>query len=179
MGIEKALRDPLYAGSVAALVVVAVIAASLMLFSGESSAEPQAVVTPSPTNTVAPPQATPTRTATPSYGDILADTQRLLELAKVRDALASYFDENESYPSTGGEFETVCEEAIDSGCALREVDSDVPSGFQDEPFWYQSDGASYTLFARVAVAQAESNCPDEIPPALEGGNVACIEEGQP
>ena len=180
MGIEKALRDPLYAGSVAALVCVAVVAGSLMLFSGEGAAEsPRAVVNASATNTVALPQATATQVATPSYGDVLADTQRLLELAKVRDALAAYHAQRGSYPSTGGVFETVCEEPVDSGCELREVDSSVPSGFNGEPFWYESDGTRYTLFARVATTPSEDSCPDETPPALGGAYVVCVQEGLP
>jgi hypothetical protein len=180
MGIVRALRDPMYAIPVAALVCAAITAASFLLFSSEGSAE-VSQVPPQATATAAAPTATrPAANATsePSYGDVLADTQRLLDLAKVRDVLESYFDERGSYPSTSGEFSTLCETPADAGCELLSIDPSVPEGYNDELFWYQSDGVTYTLFARVAVAPAASDCPDEVPPALDGEHVSCIRGGQ-
>jgi hypothetical protein len=180
MGIVRALRDPLYSIPVAALICAAITAASFLLFSSEGSADvsnvpPQATVSAAaPTAT----RAAATATAQPSYGDVLADTQRLLELAKVRDALEAFLDERGSYPTTNGAFSTLCETPSEAGCQLLSIDPSIPEGYEDELFWYQSDGATYTLFARVAVAPAASGCPDEVPPALEGGHVSCIRGGQ-
>jgi hypothetical protein len=180
MGIARALRDPIYSVAVAALVCVAITAGSFALFSSEGSAEVR-VVTPAASETEPAATATraaPTATAAPSYGDVLADTQRLLDLAKVRDALEAYFDDRGQYPSTSGAFSTLCEKPNEPGCQLLSIDRAVPEGYGDEPFWYQSDGASYTLFAHVAVAPDASGCPDELPPALAGEHVACIRGGR-
>jgi hypothetical protein len=179
MGIVRALRDPLYSIPVAALVCAAITAAAFLLFSSEESVEGR-VVTPAtataPAATATHPAAT--ATAQPSYGDILADTQRLLELAKVRDALEMYFRQRRSYPSTAGSFSTLCENPSEAGCQLLTVAPSLPKGYGDELFWYESDGSGYTLFARVAVAPAASGCPAEVPPALAGEHVSCIQGGQ-
>jgi hypothetical protein len=178
MGIQKSLRDPLYVFAIVALIGVAIAAASMTLTSSESSADVEVVTTPEAPTATSAPMPTPTATVAPSYGDVLADTQRLLELAKVRDALGDYFAARGSYPSTSGVFSPLCEQPDDAGCQLKSVAPAVPAGFGDEPFWYRSDGRSYTLVARVAIAPAESNCPEEIPADLEGESVSCIEGGR-
>jgi hypothetical protein len=177
MRTSSVFRDPLYLCAVIALIAVAAVAGGVALGDGSSAdAGPQARTSPTAraTEPTATRTAAPAATATPSYGDVLMDTQRLLALAAARDALESFYAARGSYPSTNGASQTLCSSQADAGCQLRTIAPGLEATDGENPFWYRSDGAGYTLFARVAIPPAENDCPATLPAELEGNPVACI-----
>jgi hypothetical protein len=152
-----------------ALVVLAIIIVELC--GRDDAGEPLAAGTPRPTveqpatetadltpATAGPsPTARPaTATATPgeaAEGAEERDGTRQFHLAGIADALQTYHDENDEYPSTNGAVQTLCIfEDVDAGCALLDVVDTLP----DDPlgrstengYWYASDGDSFTVYAR-------------------------------
>ena len=159
-------RDRWYAGSLGALAVLVALGAVLLLAGGSpSSAETTlAAVTP-----------VASATATPAADPATVDFARALDLLAVRDALAAYRNERGSYPDTGGVIETLCAEGGDAGCALSALNDDLATNDGTQPYWYVSDGASYTLVARAELEQPEGQvCPAVLPEALEDGPVMCM-----
>jgi len=163
--VDNTLRNPPYLLPLAALIAVTVI--SLALAQATST---DAVSTP---RTVAQASATAVP-ATPAAAQSPADARRAADLAKVGDLLATYRSRNGTYPTTEKYFATLCQLAFDAGCLLTTVSKDLPVTDGATPYWYRSDGQSYTLFA-VADAKADpDNCPAETPPTLAGKPLICL-----
>jgi hypothetical protein len=177
MGFFGTLRDPLYSAAFATLVIIAIAAGAIAAADRTSGATPGDAPVPAATATVRPASTPrPVPTATPAE-NIWADSQRLLDLANVRDALQTYRARNGAYPSTDGDFSTLCARSLDAGCLLLSVAPDLKAGDGDEPYWYASDGATYTLLAVVSAQPETSGCPADLPAELRGRPVACVSTG--
>lgn len=124
----------------------------------------------SPTSSPAP---------TPGLDAVLVDSRRILDLATVRDALELYRERSGAYPSTAGDFSTLCVRAFDAGCLLLSVNPSLPASDGSRPYWYRSDGTTYMLLA-VTETEPEppsGGCPTDIPAALTSGPVYCVGSG--
>lgn len=108
--------------------------------------------------------------STPSTDDV----RRSADLAALRDLLETYRSRNGAYPTTESYILTLCATAWDAGCLLTSLSSHVPASDGTHPYWYRSDGTSYTLFAMVDAPPARGDCPSQLPPALSGGPVLCV-----
>jgi hypothetical protein len=175
------LRDIPYVASLGALLAVTVCALALVLSQGgdEDALASGAPSPPAATATRAAATSVPTPVPTVSAAS-LADTKRLLDLDALSVALERFQAWVGAYPTTGGAYQTVCTRAQDAGCVLlrSEPELSLVDG-EGEPYWYQSDGTTYTLLAGVVVAPANSKCPAALPQALASLPVACITGGAP
>jgi hypothetical protein len=178
MGFFGTLRDPLYSAALATLAIIAIVAGAIAAADRTSGASPADAPPAATATSTAPPASTrvPIATATPAE-NIWADSQRLLDLANVRDALQTYRARNGAYPSTDGDFSTLCARSLDAGCLLLSVAPDLKAGDGDEPYWYASDGTTYTLLAVVSAPPETSGCPADLPAELRGRPVACVSTG--
>ncbi|HYM16727.1 MAG TPA: type II secretion system protein GspG [Dehalococcoidia bacterium] len=159
--MDQTLRSPWYLAPFVALIAVTVV--SLVLAQRTSS------------NAVAAPggvQAAATRTATPTQS--AADARRTADLAAIGKLLETYKAANGTYPTTERYFTTLCQRAFDAGCLLTTIAKGVPFTDGSNPYWYRSDGRSYSVFAAADAAAAPNNCPSELPPALAGKAVLCV-----
>jgi hypothetical protein len=149
-----------------AAVLIAIVATDLITGGHSESPPPlgtayptsEAVAGPRPTRTPRPPTATPhpltpTVTPTPRPGASERDAQRRLDLERIRAALEEYYKKKDSYPSTGGNIQTLCAyEKVDAGCKLSDFLDPLPAADPlGEPllngYWYASDGKSFTVYA--------------------------------
>lgn len=158
-------RDPLYLGALVALIVLATIGATVPSTRSDASRPPATAVTAT---------AAPTSTPTP---DADADAQRARDLATLAEALDQYFVEKGEYPSTTGDFQTLCFSAWDAGCQLLSVTKEVPASDGETPYWYVSDGAGYTLFAPASAGSGDDDCPAQRPPKLVSPALLCRSGG--
>jgi hypothetical protein len=149
-----------------AAVLVAIVATDVATGGHTASPPPlgtayptsEAVVGPRPTRTPRPPTLTPhpltpTVTPTPRPGADERDVQRRQDLEQVRAALEEYHKKEGSYPSTGGNMQTLCAyEKLDVGCKLKKVLDPLPATDPlGDPllngYWYTSDGKSFAVYA--------------------------------
>ena len=149
--MSRVLRDPSYMISLA--VLGAVLAISVALGRGAFSAS-----TPNPQATIA---------------QVLLDWRRLLDLDANSAALEMYRARYGVYPSSEG-FTTFCSLAYDPGCLVTFVTTKASASDGTYPYWYWSDGKTYTLFARVEMPIVGNRCPDEVPPPLADTPVFCL-----
>jgi hypothetical protein len=164
--VDNTLRNPRYLLPLAALIAVTVISLVLaQATSTDAGSSPQ--TTAQPAATVVP--ASPTRAA-PSA----ADARRAADLAKIGDLLATYKSRNGTYPTTEQYFSTLCQLAFDAGCLLTTISKELPVTDGATPYWYRSDGQSYSLFAVADAKPDPDNCPDEVPPTLAGKPLICL-----
>ncbi|MHB8514396.1 MAG: hypothetical protein ACYC9X_09900 [Dehalococcoidia bacterium] len=167
----KLLRDPLYSGSLAALLAVAVISLAAGASGGASpgaSAPRQAVATATSTATAAS-IAVPT----PQLWQQLLDARRLLDLQTLAGALETYRQRFGAYPATGGATTTLCKDSADAGCKLSSVGAQLPYNDGTYDYLYRSDGATFTLYTRLVTPIAPDGCDGAGPPALAGLPVHC------
>ena len=177
-----------------AAVVVAIVATDLAT-GGHTEAPPplgtayptsEAVAGPRPTRTPRPPTATPhpltpTVTPTPQAGGGQRDLQRAQDLERIRAALEQYYEKEGSYPSTGGNIQTLCAyKDLDVGCKLTEVLDPLPatdplgSPLQNG-YWYTSDGKSFAVYALQEAAAGPGAPQCEKPESLkEVDRVYCV-----
>jgi hypothetical protein len=177
-----------------AVVVVAIVATDLAT-GGHTEAPPplgtayptrEAMAGPRPTRTPRPPTATPhpltpTVTPTPQPGGGQRDLQRAQDLERIRAALEEYYDKEGSYPSTGGNMQTLCAyKDLDIGCKLTEVLEPLPAADPlGDPlvngYWYASDGESFVVYSIQETAPAPNVPRCEKPEALKGfDRVYCV-----
>ena len=128
---------------------------------------PAPTITPGPSPTPAP----PTQTPTPEPGGEDRDILRQEDLERVQEALEQYRENNGSYPSTGGNIQTLCVFESDEGCALEDVLQPIPVDPLGEPlsdngYWYTSDGDTFTVFAQRE-GDVLTECAAEHPEHLE------------
>jgi hypothetical protein len=177
LNVFQSLRDLPYVASLTTLVVVTIAAGALALSdSGRGDAGGAPIVQESPTAPAATPAVTATATP-PPYADVLVDTKRLLDLSKIRESLERYHARQTTYPSTGGAFQTVCSQPRDAACVLLKTDPRLPVAEGENSYWYQSDGASFTLYTRLLVPPVGDGCPGDVPSEFDGSPVGCISGG--
>ncbi|MDP3767835.1 MAG: hypothetical protein Q8S13_07455 [Dehalococcoidia bacterium] len=109
---------------------------------------PGAEATAPPEEPTAPP-ATPEGEGSGEERDLL----RAADLQTIAGALEEFRDENDSYPDSGGNIQTLCAfEGTDVGCELEDVLDPLPEDPLGSPagtgYWYQSDGDSYVIYAQ-------------------------------
>jgi hypothetical protein len=109
-----------------------------------------------------------------SVADQMLDARRELDLAQLRDALTSYAAFFGKYPATGGAFTTVCVRWTDPACEVIAHGRNLPVSDGSLPYWYASDGTSFTLMARMQAWPEVDSCPDVLPPEVGEGPVGCI-----
>ena len=165
-------RDPIYVAATAGLLVLA-MAAGAMSFRNHGPAR-----SPSSAAVTSVASSTPAAATTPAYSDVLLDARRQLDLGTLADALELYRTQYGAYPSTNNQFQTVCVSQWDAGCQLPFVTSKVPSSDGETPYWYRSNGRSFTLFAPAAIAPSKDACPTEFPAALGNGPLYCVFGGE-
>jgi hypothetical protein len=94
---------------------------------------------------------------TPVPGDPASrDAERRDDLLTLAGAAAEVRDEEGSYPTTGGNVQTLCAyEQLDQGCAFREVLSPLPLDPLGDPvrngYWYSSDGETARFYASLEI----------------------------
>lgn len=165
----EVLRDARYAVPFTVLLGVIVLSAAL-------ASVPSAQTTPAlDASVLATVPATVPGVATPTppaqSGD---DARRTADLATLSDLLETYRSRHGTYPTTESYTMTVCTSAWDAGCLLTSLSSHLPASDGPHPYWYRSDGATYTLFALVDAPPAQDDCPPPLPPTLSGGPVLCV-----
>jgi hypothetical protein len=124
---------------------------------------------------------TPTVTPTPQAGGGQRDLQRAQDLERIRAALEQYYEKEGSYPSTGGNIQTLCAyKDLDVGCKLTEVLDPLPatdplgSPLQNG-YWYTSDGKSFAVYALQEAAAGPGAPECEKPESLkEVDRVYCV-----
>jgi hypothetical protein len=167
--IRRLLRDRIYAGALAALVLIAIISASAG-GSDAASAPPAPSAVATATDT---PRPSPTAVPTPELWQQLLDARRQLDLATLGDALATYRARFGTYPSTGAAVASLCRQRTDAGCALSKVRAGLPYGDGTYDYLYRSDGATFTLYTRLESPLTSDECGTDHPPALAGTPVYC------
>lgn len=163
-GIET-LRDARYVVPFTVLIGVIVLSAAL-------ARVPSAHTTPTLDTSV--PTAVPEATARTQPTQSADDARRTADLAELRGLLETYRSRTGAYPATESYTLTLCATAWDAGCLLTSVSSHLPASDGLHPYWYRSDGASYTLFALVDAPPDRNDCPPQLPPTLSGGPVLCV-----
>jgi hypothetical protein len=159
------LRDARYVVPFSVLVGVIAVSAALARVGSAHTAPTLDTSVPA----VAP--NVPDRTQPTQSAD---DARRTADLAALRDLLETYRSRHGAYPTTESYILTLCTTAWDAGCLLTSVSSHVPASDGPHPYWYRSDGTSYTLFAIVDAPPPQDDCPPQLPPALSGGPVLCV-----
>jgi hypothetical protein len=169
------VKDLAFTGSIGVLVAVALASVALRVSdSGASTSVPAAVATAAAAEPAATASPTPRPTATPTAGEILADAVRTLDLAAWADALAVHRERTGSYPSSRAQFVRLCAAPSDPTCELRSIDPALKFGDGVVPYWYRSDGTSYTLVTHVLFEPDDNSCPDDLPAHLAEGPIACF-----
>ena len=170
--LKAAIPDPRYTVPFAVLICVIAVSAVLGRSTSNAAGEP-AVATATAAATAAP-TATP---SAPSQEDAALDARRRSDLVVIATLLETYRTRNASYPSTQNDFATLCTRAFDAGCLLTTVTKQLPANDGTYPYWYQSNGKTYTLFSRLQTAVADSGCPAQTPPALANMPTVCLSGG--
>jgi hypothetical protein len=158
-------RDPWYAAALAALAALVVVAAIVHLTGRPPGAAQTSKPDPRPAATV----------------DVVAGTldyARGVDLGQIAGALGAYRIKHGAYPNTGGKLTLLCgDDGNEPGCALIEVNPDVPVYRGGEPYWYISDGRSFTIVSTAAQpGQDMSTCPKELPPGIS--QAICLRGGE-
>jgi hypothetical protein len=118
--------------------------------------------------------ATAVPAPTPTLAEKLQDVRRQQDLASIRKSLDGYATFFGKYPSTGGAFQTLCAAPSDAGCTINRYSKNLPLSDGTQPYWYASDGRSFTLLAHVATAPDVDACPADVPDTLRDGPVYCV-----
>ena len=122
---------------------------------------------------------TPTEEQEPAEGGDARDVTRQQDLDRVAQALEEYREENDSYPDSGGQVQSLCVFQADVGCELSEFLSPIPADPLGEPisengYWFSSTGNTYSVYAQRESDQAPE-CPDH-PGHLEGiDSLMCVQ----
>ncbi len=151
---------------------------------------PPTVVRPSPTPTATPsePSSTTATTPAPTAEDEttaeVRDSRRKADLESVKDALAEYYEEEDEYPTTEGNIQTLCVyEETDVLCDLEDLLDPIPTDPRGEArtngYWYASDGKTFTLIAGMELkANADpDDCPESAAKHTKMDNLYCLRGG--
>jgi hypothetical protein len=128
-------------------------------------------------------EITPTPAPTPTVNPLEAgqrDAKRREDLATLTRALQTYHELHGAYPIVEG-VQSFCAYPFDIGCAVREVLDPLPHDpVNGATYWYQSDGASFILFAHMEATADPSQCPVPLPGHIAGvGNIECLRGSPP
>ena len=96
---------------------------------------------------------------------ILRDEQRLRDLQAISNALERYAELNGGFPITG-QIQSLCNYPADAGCGLTAVLSPLPTNPRGLPYWYQSDGQRFMLYASTEELPHNAECPSPLPSHL-------------
>src|SRR5581483_747650 len=110
----------------------------------------------------------------PGPGDVLLDARRQLDLATDRDALLAWATIYGAFPDTGGTLTTLCDSPRDAACPVAGAATDMPVGDREFPYWYASDGSTFTLLARVQTPPVRDDCPPHIRDVVGDTPVFCL-----
>jgi hypothetical protein len=110
----------------------------------------------------------------PGPGDVLIDARRQLDLATDRDALLAWATIYGAFPDTGGTLTTLCDNPRDAACPVAGAATDMPVGDREFPYWYASDGSTFTLLARVQTPPARDDCPPRVRDVVGDTPVFCL-----
>jgi hypothetical protein len=100
------------------------------------------------------------------------DSSRADDLDWLEQALSKHAALVGTYPSTLGTITPVCSQLTDPACALWHVDGAMYASDGSTPYYYQSEGTAYTLYARTDSLR-KSNCPEVLPSGFTTGFVIC------
>ncbi len=106
--------------------------------------------------------------------DELLDSRRKLDLGELHDALEAYAGVFGKYPSTSGKLTTFCSMWTDAGCDVLTHGQGLPASDGFVPYWYASDGDSYTLMAYVRDAPVIDECPDAVRSQIMEVSALCV-----
>jgi hypothetical protein len=107
-------------------------------------------------------------------GDELLDARRRFDLAALHDALQSYAGFFGKYPSTDGALTTFCSRWTDAGCDVIVHGRGLPASDGFIPYWYTSDGATYTIMARMRGWPPTNDCPEPLRPEIGNLPALCV-----
>ena len=170
--LRRLLRDRVFAGSLAALAAVTLI--SVTAAGGGGPARTYGPYAGATATSTTAPSATAVPTAQP--WEQLLDARRVLDLAALAGALATYHQRYGNYPSTGGATAPVCHASTGAGCKLSAVSGALPYGDGTYDYLYRSDGATFTLYTRLQTPVTPDGCGGDRPEALAGVPVYCRSE---
>ncbi|MEX1255273.1 MAG: type II secretion system protein GspG [Dehalococcoidia bacterium] len=169
---------------IAALTIVVLVIIFAQICGSEDVVAPEVVSTPPETPTAEEPGETatpgpspteepgaPTATEEPGGGEEERDVARQEDLTRLAFGLEAYRQENDAYPTTDGNVQSLCVFPGDAACELEEIIGDLPNDPLGEPasengYWYASDGDTYTVWAQRET-DTVPECPDH-PSHLEG-----------
>jgi len=181
--------------AIAAVVVAIVVTDSVM--GGADEPEPEnlaplgpgaAAATPIPPTAAAgmpAPTVAPTQTPTPITGPVaeMRDARRMEDLGLLKAALAEYYEEEDEYPSTGGNIQTVCNyPEIDALCEIEDLIDPIPTDPSGDPgkngYWYTSDGKTFTLIAGMELEAnaTPGRCPELAARHTDKDNLYCLRD---
>ena len=165
--MSELFRDPRYLIPLAMLIGVIVISAAM-------GAGPDAVDSAVPAVPGLPRAGEPSPTP-----DLSNDYRRAIDLGVLREAALTFYKKTGVFPNTRGAAVTLCVDAVDVGCSLREARG-LPSGDGELSYYYASDGVSYAVFiARADNPGDQSECPPALPPQLVGMPLICARTEAP
>ena len=162
---------------IAALTIVVLVIIFVQICGSEDVVAPEVVTTPADTPTAGAPGDTatpgpspteepgaPTDTPEPGGGEEERDATRQDDLTSLAFGLEAYRQENDAYPTTDGNVQSLCVFPGDAACALEDILGDLPNDPLGEPasengYWYASDGATYTVWAQRET-DTVPECPD-------------------
>ncbi len=111
-----------------------------------------------------------------SAGADKRDAQRVADLAEIAGRLRDYGAEFGAYPESPPH--PLCNRDGDAGCVLQAGDDPAlpRDPLNAESYLYESDGRTFTLFARTELAPPPSQCPPVLPPyfAAQPDRVYCV-----
>ena len=106
------------------------------------------------------------------------DEQRRSDIATLGKMLASYREQQGTFPSTGGAVQLLCAaQGRDAGCELSEFKLGQVEALRkrSRTYWYTSDGSTYTLYAVMEGAPEEGKTCPSVPKELASvANVYCV-----
>jgi hypothetical protein len=178
MSWRTRLSDPWY------VLPISVLAGAVLALSLAIALEPDNDLEPNLATAVA--TATP-HDPTPDAATALRETRRRIDLLEVKAALDAYHEDHGAYPFTTPGIQPLCvDEEMDAGCLLRPYLDPLPVDPLGAPavngYWYESDGESHVLYARMETSEGidPSTCPSPLAPRFaDAVAMLCIPGGAP
>lgn len=110
------------------------------------------------------------------YGRSDGDQLRQDDLQWLAETLEAHRSKKASYPRTE-EPAAICARLGDEGCVLWEIASGMFASDGTTPYYYDSDGREFTVYAKVAGPIVDESCPAQLPPGWERSRTLCIGSG--
>lgn len=169
-------RDPRYLLPLGVLVGVILASATLAhTNTSDATGTPPLATVEAPHTPISKSTDTIRAVATPGLDDVLLDSRRALDLARLRDAAIAYKAAHGTYPASRDVVSPVCAQPSDAGCVLSTIAPDLAYTDGKLPYWFASDGATdFVVIARAQIPTDTSQCPSPLPPALSAAPVLCL-----